>query len=228
MFFEVGGFFPIGWIVLNVIFMYRLTVATGAFATPRLVNATGGLCLDRACHAENLVRCRRRRADRRCRLQVRTRLFAGGSRIRTLGPALHTHRFGPPSCRPRDGPVRQTEITRWRPGTKRSTPASAAEYTGPPPGGSPLAGYRGGVISTHRPMGTPRARWCAPARSPPWFYGRACKTMLNGVSVARLTLWKPPAPITLANPCLAGLRRAPHRPPGTARSARRPSSNPRN
>src|SRR5207302_2508525 len=29
----VIGFFPIGWIVLNVIFMYRLTVATGAFAT---------------------------------------------------------------------------------------------------------------------------------------------------------------------------------------------------
>jgi hypothetical protein len=28
----------------------------------------------------------------------------------------------------------------------------------------------------------------------------------------------------LANPCLAGLRRAPHRPPATARSARRPSS----
>ena len=26
----VIGFFPIGWIVLNVIFMYRLTVATGA------------------------------------------------------------------------------------------------------------------------------------------------------------------------------------------------------
>src|SRR3984957_19022202 len=54
-------------------------------------------------------------------------LSAGGSRIRTVGPALHTHRFGPPSCRPRDGPVRQTEITRWRPGTKGSTPASAAE-----------------------------------------------------------------------------------------------------
>src|SRR6202021_1464802 len=50
-------------------------------------------------------------------------LSAGGSRIRTLGPALHTHRFGPPSCRPRDGPVRQTEITRSRPGTKGSTPA---------------------------------------------------------------------------------------------------------
>jgi hypothetical protein len=94
-------------------------------------------------------------------------------------------------------------------GTKRSTPASAAEYTGPPPGGSPLAGYRGGVISTHRPMGTPRARWCAPARSPPWFYGRACKTMLKGVSVARLTLWKPPAPITSrtrASPACAGRR----------------------
>jgi lactate permease len=28
----VIGFFPIGWIVLNVIFMYRLTVATGALA----------------------------------------------------------------------------------------------------------------------------------------------------------------------------------------------------
>ena len=141
---------------------------------------------------------------------VRTRLAGGASRIRTLGPALHTHRFGPPSCRPRDGPVRQTEITRWRPGTKRSTPASAAEYTGPPPGGSPLAGYRGGVISpTHRPMGTPRARWCAPARSPPWFYGRACKTLLKVVSVARLTLWKPPAPITSrtrASPACAGRR----------------------
>jgi hypothetical protein len=62
-----------------------------------------------------------------------------------------------PLLGPRDGPVRQTEITRSRPGTKRSTPASAAEYTGPPPGGSPLARYRGGVISTHRPMGTPRA-----------------------------------------------------------------------
>src|ERR1700751_937313 len=36
----VIGFFPIGWIVLNVIFMYRLTVATGAFAT--LSQAIGG------------------------------------------------------------------------------------------------------------------------------------------------------------------------------------------
>ena len=113
-------------------------------------------------------RCRNR-ADCYCFSRNGTGLAARGSRIRTLGPALHTHRFGPPSCRPRNGPVRQTEIIRWRPGTKRSTPASAAEYTGPPPGGSPLARYRGGVISTHRPMGTPRARWCAPARSPPWF-----------------------------------------------------------
>jgi hypothetical protein len=58
-------------------------------------------------------------------------------------------------------------------------------------------------------MGTPRARWCAPARSPPWFYGRACKTLLKGVSVARLTLWKPPAPITSrtrASPACAGRR----------------------
>src|SRR5258705_5906312 len=39
------GFFPIGWIVLNVIFMYRLTVATGAFAT--LQQAIGGVTNDR-------------------------------------------------------------------------------------------------------------------------------------------------------------------------------------
>src|SRR4051794_31101532 len=39
------GFFPIGWIVLNVIFMYRLTVATGAFAI--LQRAIGGVSADR-------------------------------------------------------------------------------------------------------------------------------------------------------------------------------------
>jgi hypothetical protein len=33
----------------------------------------------------------------------------------------------------RDGPVRQTEITRWRPGTKRSTPAIDRLGTVPPP-----------------------------------------------------------------------------------------------
>ena len=41
----VIGFFPIGWIVLNVIFMYRLTVATGAFGT--LQQAIGGVTPDR-------------------------------------------------------------------------------------------------------------------------------------------------------------------------------------
>jgi lactate permease len=41
----VTGFFPIGWIVLNVIFMYRLTVATGAFET--LQQAIGGVTPDR-------------------------------------------------------------------------------------------------------------------------------------------------------------------------------------
>ncbi len=41
----VIGFFPIGWIVLNVIFMYRLTVATGAFGT--LQQAIGGVTSDR-------------------------------------------------------------------------------------------------------------------------------------------------------------------------------------
>jgi lactate permease len=41
----VIGFFPIGWIVLNVIFMYRLAVATGAFDT--LQQAIGGVSADR-------------------------------------------------------------------------------------------------------------------------------------------------------------------------------------
>jgi lactate permease len=41
----VTGFFPIGWIVLNVIFMYRLTVATGRFET--LQRAIGGVTPDR-------------------------------------------------------------------------------------------------------------------------------------------------------------------------------------
>src|ERR1700720_1835604 len=39
------GFFPIGWIVLNVIFLYRLTVATGQFAN--LQRAIGGVTTDR-------------------------------------------------------------------------------------------------------------------------------------------------------------------------------------
>jgi lactate permease len=41
----VTGFFPIGWIVLNVIFLYRLTVEKGAFET--LQNTIGGVTSDR-------------------------------------------------------------------------------------------------------------------------------------------------------------------------------------
>jgi lactate permease len=41
----VTGFFPIGWIVLNVIFMYRLTVEKGAFET--LQQTIGGVTEDR-------------------------------------------------------------------------------------------------------------------------------------------------------------------------------------
>src|SRR5258707_14924942 len=41
----VTGFFPIGWIVLNVIFLYRLTVEKGAFAT--LQTTIGGVTPDR-------------------------------------------------------------------------------------------------------------------------------------------------------------------------------------
>ncbi|MBV8790513.1 MAG: L-lactate permease [Pseudolabrys sp.] len=41
----ITGFFPIGWIVLNVIFLYRLTVEKGAFET--LQNTIGGVTTDR-------------------------------------------------------------------------------------------------------------------------------------------------------------------------------------
>src|SRR5438876_8766807 len=41
----VIGFFPIGWIVLNVIFLYRLTVEKGAFET--LQTTIGGVTTDR-------------------------------------------------------------------------------------------------------------------------------------------------------------------------------------
>jgi len=41
----VIGFFPIGWIVLNVIFLYRLTVEKGAFST--LQSTIGGVTTDR-------------------------------------------------------------------------------------------------------------------------------------------------------------------------------------
>src|ERR1043166_6783082 len=41
----VTGFFPIGWIVLNVIFLYRLTVEKGVFET--LQTTIGGVTKDR-------------------------------------------------------------------------------------------------------------------------------------------------------------------------------------
>src|SRR5262249_24815097 len=41
----VTGFFPIGWIVLNVIFLYRLTVEKGAFET--LKTTIGSVTEDR-------------------------------------------------------------------------------------------------------------------------------------------------------------------------------------
>ena len=41
----VIGFFPIGWIVLNVIFLYRITVETGRFEL--LQRAIGGVTTDR-------------------------------------------------------------------------------------------------------------------------------------------------------------------------------------
>jgi lactate permease len=45
LFGAVTGFFPIGWIVLNVIFLYRLTVVKGVFET--LQTTIGGVTTDR-------------------------------------------------------------------------------------------------------------------------------------------------------------------------------------
>jgi len=45
------GFFPIGWIVLNVIFLYRLTVEKGVFQT--LQTTIGGVTTDRRCQRGN-------------------------------------------------------------------------------------------------------------------------------------------------------------------------------
>src|SRR4030088_2207259 len=42
---RITGFFPIGWIVLNVIFLYRLTVEKGVFQT--LQTTIGGVTTDR-------------------------------------------------------------------------------------------------------------------------------------------------------------------------------------
>jgi hypothetical protein len=97
---------------------------------------------------------------------VRTGLAGGGRWIRTLGPALHTYRFGPPLVGSVTVPFAKTEITLSRPGTERSKPASAAECTGQPPGGFPLARYRrrrGWGDLRRSAYGTPRAMWCAPA-----------------------------------------------------------------
>src|ERR1700724_4880643 len=63
-------------------------------------------------------------------------------------------------------PFANTEITLSRPGTERSKPASAAEWTGQPPGGFPLARYRrrrGSGDLRPSAYGRPRAMWCAPA-----------------------------------------------------------------
>src|SRR5262249_5491517 len=94
----VTGFFPIGWIVLNVIFMYRLTVATGRFKT--LQQAIGGGTADR------------RPPPLLIAVSFRA-FFEGASGVRT--PAAPTAadllrlRLSPP---PR----------RWRPGGSRGSP----------------------------------------------------------------------------------------------------------
>src|SRR6202030_4478159 len=57
-------------------------------------------------------------------------LSPGGRWIRTIGSASHTHRSGPPSCRLRDGPVRQNGNRPFATGYRAFEARSAAECTG--------------------------------------------------------------------------------------------------
>ena len=60
---------------------------------------------------------------------VRTRLPAGGGRIRTLGPALSAYRLGTASCRLRDPspvPFRQNGIAFRDRGTEGSNPSPSS------------------------------------------------------------------------------------------------------
>ena len=63
----VTGFFPIGWIVLNVIFLYRLTVEKGVFQT--LQTTIGGVTKDRRLQLLLIAFSLRRVLRRRVRLR---------------------------------------------------------------------------------------------------------------------------------------------------------------
>ena len=95
----VIGFFPIGWIVLNVIFLYRITVETGRFEL--LQRAIGGVTTDRRLQLlliafafgaffEGRVRLRHAGRDHR-RGPDRARLLAAG-RLRPFADRQHRTR----------------------------------------------------------------------------------------------------------------------------------------
>jgi hypothetical protein len=92
----VTGFFPIGWIVLNVIFLYRLTVEKGAFET--LQNTIGGVTKDRRRFRLRYAGCGHRRdPDRPWLLAARRVGIVADCQYRSgrLRRARHAH------CRPR-------------------------------------------------------------------------------------------------------------------------------
>ena len=89
-----------------------------------------------------------------------------------------------PSCRLRDGPVRQNGIPLSRPGTERSKPGSAAECTRQP------AGSAGALLAP------PRV-----GRSPPIGLRNAAgevRPMTVQNSSPQSWMWKPPVPIPKA------------------------------
>ena len=124
----VTGFFPIGWIVLNVIFLYRLTVEKGAFET--LQHAIGGVTADRRLQlAADRVLVRRllrgrvglRHAGRGDRRDPdRPRLLAAGG-LRPVADRQH-----------RAGRLRRARHAdrRASPASPASTPICSARWSG--------------------------------------------------------------------------------------------------
>jgi hypothetical protein len=69
-----------------------------------------------------------------------------------------------------------------------------------------LGFYLGPGLACRAAPGSPPPGAAPSLADPHSLYGRASRIMLNGVSVARLTLEKPPAVMTLAQFCLTSLR----------------------
>ena len=86
------GFLPIGWIVLNAVFLYNITVETGQF---EILKSVGRALVVRPAHPGAARRVLVRRVHRR-RVGVR---HAGGDLQRAADRASASRRSMPPACR---------------------------------------------------------------------------------------------------------------------------------